>query len=87
MLSRLDSDLLPVDALPPIADLESDERPEVLLHCFMGVLNNLDLTAARNMRDELLNRFGGRYCRDDLCAMMVDLLNGHLAGRQEQIRA
>jgi hypothetical protein len=34
------------------------------------------------MRDELVNRFGGRYCSSELCKVMADLVNGHLALRQ-----
>ena len=50
----------------------------------MSVLGGMDLTTARRMRDELASRFGGRYCSERTCQMMVDLLNGHLADGQNQ---
>jgi hypothetical protein len=46
------------------------------------LLNGLDLQSARQMREELGNHFGGRYCSSEICTMMAELVNGHLASRQ-----
>jgi hypothetical protein len=70
------------DALSCVAELPPNEAVDVLLHFFLGVLNGMDLQAARQMRDELLSRFGGRYCSSHVCRMMAELVNGHLAVRQ-----
>ena len=67
------------EALSRIAELPPTEGLDVLLHYFLGVVNGMDLQAARAMRDELTNRFGGRYCSSQICRMMADLVNGHLA--------
>ena len=45
----------------------------------MSVLNATDLQVARQMQDELTSRFGGRYCSGQVCKMMSELVNGHLA--------
>ena len=76
-----DRELLFEEALSRIAELPSNEGLEVLLHFFLSVVNGMDLQAARHMRDELTNRFGGRYCSSHICRMMADLVNGHLAAR------
>ena len=69
------------EALSRIAELPPHEGLDVLLHFFLSVVNGMDLQAARHMRDELTNRFGGRYCSSQICRMMADLVNGHLAAR------
>jgi hypothetical protein len=55
-----------------------DERLDVLLHYFLGILNALELQTARKMRDEIISHFGGRYCSDKTCSLMAELINGHL---------
>ena len=67
------------EALSRIADLPPNEGLDVLLHFFLSVVNGMDLQTARHMRDELTSRFGGRYCSSQVCRMMADLVNGHLA--------
>ena len=69
------------EALARIAELPPNEGLEVLLQFFLSVLNGMDLHTARRMRDELANRFGGRYCSSQICRMMAELANGHLAMR------
>ena len=70
------------DALARIAELPPTEALDVLMHFFVGVLNGMDLNAARQMRDELTSRFGGRHCGSQICRVMTELVNGHLAMRQ-----
>lgn len=67
------------DAMAGIATLSPREGADILLHYFLGVVSGLDPTAARRLRDEISSRFGGRYCSQELCAQMTELLNGHLA--------
>jgi hypothetical protein len=55
------------EALARIAEMPPNEGLDVLLHYFLGVLNGMDLQAARQMRDELTSRFGGRYCSNQTC--------------------
>ena len=62
------------------AGLSGEEGIEVMLHRFLGVLNGIEPQIARRMRDEISSRFGGRYCSDQMCAMMAELVNGYLAG-------
>ena len=81
MRSHPDRDQLFDEALSRMAEMPPNEGLEVLLHFFIGVLNGMDLQGARQMRDELTNRFGGRYCSGQVCRMMADLVNGHLAAR------
>jgi hypothetical protein len=68
------------DALIHIAELPPAEGLDVLLHFFLGTLHGLDLQTARQMHEELVHRFGGRHCRGQVCRMMAELVNGHLAG-------
>ena len=77
-----DRDQLFEEALARIAELPPTEALDVLMHFFVGVLDGMDLQAARQMRDELVNRFGGRHCGSHICQTMTDLVNGHLAMRQ-----
>ncbi len=64
-----------------LSTVSSDEGADVLLHYFMSVLGELDAGAARQLSDELSTRFGGRYCSGQVCRMMAELVNGHLATR------
>ena len=81
MRSDPDREQLFEEALSRIAQLPPNEGLEVLLHFFLSVVNGLDLQSARRMREELMSRFGGRYCSGQVCKMMADLVNGHLAAR------
>jgi hypothetical protein len=76
-----DRNLLFEEALSRIAELPPNEGLDVLLHFFLSVVNGMDLQTARHMRDELTTRFGGRHCSSQICRMMSDLVNGHLAAR------
>jgi len=73
------------EAMARIATLSPREGADILLHYFLGVVSGLDAVAARRLRDEISSRFGGRYCSQELCAQMTEMLNGHLA--REQTRA
>ena len=80
---RFDPDREPPfeEALARIAELSPNEGLDVLLPYFLGVVNGMDLQAARALRGQLTNRFGGRYCSSQICRTMADLVNGHLATR------
>jgi hypothetical protein len=78
MSSYPDREPLSPDAVVQIAQMEPDEGIDVMLHYFLSLLGGMELQAARKMRDELSNRFGGRHCNQRLCTMMVEMLNGHL---------
>lgn len=82
-LMRFDPDREKIfeDALSRIAELPPTAGADVLLHFFLSVLNGMDLQSARQMRDELTSRFGGRYCSSQICGMMAEMVNGHLAAR------
>jgi hypothetical protein len=69
------------ETMAQLSAVSSDEGSDVLLHCFMSVLGGLDARAARQLSDELSTRFGGRYCSGQVCRMMAELVNGHLASR------
>jgi hypothetical protein len=84
MRSDPDRDIQFDEALLRIAELPPTEGLDVLLHYFVGVLKGMDLQAARQMRDELMNRFGGRYCSGQLCKIMAEMVNGHLAAPSTQ---
>jgi hypothetical protein len=81
MRSDPDREHLFEEALVRIGELPPNEGLEVLLQFFLSVLNGMDVQAARQMRDELMSRFGGRYCSGQLCRIMAELANGHLARR------
>jgi len=85
MRSYPDGEMIPEDIIARMEDGQSDEGPDVLLHHFLSVLNGMDVRAARRLRGELTSRFGGRYCSHELCSLMIDLLNGHLAARQNRM--
>lgn len=67
------------EAMNRIGHLSPSEGADVLLHYFMSVLSGTDSVTAERMRQELLSRFGGRYCSQRTLALMADLLNGHLS--------
>ena len=81
MRSAPDREQLFEEALSRIAELPPTEGMDVLLHFFLSVVNGMDLQSARRMREELMSRFGGRYCSSQICKMMAELVNGHLAAR------
>lgn len=62
-----------------ISAVSPSEGTDVFLHYFMTVLGGVDTRTAQQMREELTTRFGGRHCSGQVCRMMTDLLNGHLA--------
>ena len=72
------------ETLSRIVESPSAEGLELLLHSFLGVLNEMELHAERQMHQELLNHFGGRYCRSQICRLMAELVTGHLETRQAQ---
>ena len=74
------------EATNRVSTLSPSEDGDILLHYFMTVLGGLDSSAVQRLRDELTTRFGGRYCSGQICRMMVELVNGHLAGRQTSAR-
>lgn len=65
------------DAMARIGELSPQEGSDVLLHYFLGVLTGVDAAEARRLRDEIASRFGGRHCSHELCALMLEILNGH----------
>jgi len=79
MRANPDRELLFQDVMARIAEVSPREGADILLHYFLGVVNGLDAGAARRLRDEISSRFGGRYCSQQLCSSMLELLNGHLA--------
>jgi len=85
MVSYPSSASHPDATITRLGEPQSDVSPEVLLHYFLSVLDSLDQHAARKMRDELVSRFGGRYCNHELCSKMVELLNGHLETQQMSV--
>jgi hypothetical protein len=74
------------ETIARIGSLSPTEGADVLMHYFMSVLGGLEPRAAHQLRDELTTRFGGRYCSGQVCRMMVELVNGHLAGRSANAR-
>ena len=84
MRSDPDRDQLFEEALARIAQRPPSEGLELVLHYFLGMVKGMDLQAARTMSEELSSRFGGRYCSSEICTALADLVNGHLATRQEQ---
>ena len=87
MRSAPDRDQLFEEALSRIAQRPPNEGLELVLHYFLGMVKGMDLQAARAMSEQLANRFGGRYCSSELCATLADLVNGHLATREEEAQA
>lgn len=83
MRANPEQDPLFHDAMARIGQLSAQEGADVLLHYFLGVLKGLDASAARRLRDEVSNRFGGRHCSQHLCGLMLEMLNGHLAPRSQ----
>lgn len=75
------------EAMARIATLSPREGADILLHYFLGVVSGLDAVAARRLRDEISSRFGGRYCSQELCAQMTEMLNGHLARQHPRAAA
>src|SRR4051812_43479932 len=60
------------------ATLEPDDSVAVLLHILISNLERMQPAGALQMRDEIVKRFGGRYCRSATCAMMTELIDAHL---------
>lgn len=79
MRASPDREKLFEETLLRLTEVPPPEGLDTLLHYFLGVLNGMDLQAARQMREELSNRFGGRYCSSQVCKIMAELVNGHLA--------
>jgi len=75
------------DAMAGIATLSPREGADILLHYFLGVVSGLDASAAHRLREEISSRFGGRYCSQELCAQMTEMLNGHLARERPRVAA
>lgn len=75
------------DAMDGIATLSPREGADILLHYFLGVVSGLDAAAAHRLREEISSRFGGRYCSQELCAQMTEMLNGHLARERPRVAA
>jgi hypothetical protein len=73
------------DVMARIGELSPQEGSDVLLHYFLGVLTGVDAAEARRLRDEISTRFGGRHCSQELCTLMLEILNGHpvLCGRAQ----
>jgi hypothetical protein len=86
MRSDPDRDQLFEEALSRIGEFPPNEGLEVLLQFFLSILNGMEQHTARKMRDELMNRFGGRYCSSQICRMMAEMVNGHLAMRPIPVR-
>lgn len=74
------------DALARITELPPNAALDVLLHFFLGILNRTDLHTAHHMRDELVNHFGGRHCSGQVCRLMAELVNGHLADKRSPVK-
>ena len=74
------------ETMAGLGDVSPAESTDVFLHYFMTVVGGLDARAAHQLRDELSTRFGGRYCSGQVCRMMVELVNGHLASREPHAR-
>lgn len=87
MSATPDRELLFPDITARIAQLSPREGADILLHYFLGVLNGLDAGAAGRLRDEIASRFGGRHCNQELCTLMLEMLNGHLAPRAARTAA
>lgn len=82
-----DRELLFQDVMARIAEVSPREGGDILLHYFLGVINGLDASAARRLRDKISCRFGGRYCSQALCAQMTEMLNGRLASDRPRAAA
>lgn len=82
MRTNPDRENLFQEAMARIGSVSPSEGADVLMHYFMSVLDGLDAGGMQRLRDELSTHFGGRYCGGHTCQMMVDLVNGHLAGRK-----
>lgn len=78
MRSHPDRETLFQEAMARIATVSPREGADILLHYFLGVVNGLDAGAASRLREEIASRFGGRFCSQEMCTLMLELLNGHL---------
>src|SRR5438105_4221533 len=67
------------EAFALAATLPPDDGVAVLLHTLIANLQRMEPSGALRMREEITQRFGGRYCRGDTCAMMTELIDAHLA--------
>lgn len=84
MRAAPDRDSVFPDVMARITQLSPREGADILLHYFLGVVNGLDAGAAGRLRDEIASRFGGRHCSQQLCALMLEVLNGHLARQRSR---
>jgi hypothetical protein len=75
------------ETMARIGSVSPSEGADVLMHYFMSVLGGLEPRAIQQLRDELTTRFGGRYCSGQVCRMMVEFVNGHLAGPPANARS
>ena len=79
MRTNPDREKLFEETLLRLSETPPAEGLDVLLHYFLGVLKGMDVQTARRIREELSDRFGGRYCSSQICRRMAELVNGHLA--------
>jgi hypothetical protein len=71
------------DALDLASALPPDDGVAVLLHSLFNHLNRMQRAEVLKVRDEVTKRFGGRYCRNESCLRMLELIDAHLAMTRE----
>lgn len=57
---------------------DPEDRMAVCLHFLLSTIGRMRAEDVRRMRDDIEKRFGGRYCRSDHCAKMIELIDAHL---------
>ena len=70
------------DVITQISLLPANTRIDALLEIFVGILDAMDSSTIRSLRDQVMERFSTCGCSFDTCRLMIEFINGHLALRE-----
>lgn len=66
-----------------IAVLPQEQQVDALLHFFTTVLHEMSTEAIRRKRSELMERFSNCGCSYETCATLLELVDDHVARREQ----
>jgi hypothetical protein len=65
-----------------ISSLPANQQVDALLEYFVGVMAAMDPHAIRKSRDQIVERFSACGCRFEMCLLVIEFINAHLALRE-----
>ena len=66
-----------------IAILPEEQQVDALLHFFTTVLHEMPTDEIRRKRDDLMDRFSNCGCSYETCATLLELVDYHVARREQ----